>query len=157
MSPASFMQTFLPHTGFHESASCLDRARLGKQRVEVLQLLTALSMKAEGIKSGWQNHPACLMWVGHRYALAAYGIAVCDEWISRGYKDTLRPRLQSILKELESIGESLENPAWLGVHEFHASHRARLLMKDPEHYGKFGWVEEPCGPEGYWWPTKNGY
>ena len=35
------MQTFLPYPDFHESAKVLDMKRLGKQRVEVLQLLNS--------------------------------------------------------------------------------------------------------------------
>lgn len=37
------MQTFLPYPDFEQSAKCLDNRRLGKQRVEVLQLLIALT------------------------------------------------------------------------------------------------------------------
>ena len=48
------MQTFLPYPDFVASARCLDRRRLGKQRVEVLQLLRALLVPG----SGWANHPA---------------------------------------------------------------------------------------------------
>ena len=36
------MQTFLPLPTFAASAQCLDRARLGKQRVETLQFAHAL-------------------------------------------------------------------------------------------------------------------
>ena len=31
------MQTFLPYSNFKKSAKCLDRQRLGKQRVEALK------------------------------------------------------------------------------------------------------------------------
>lgn len=37
------MQTFLPYPDFAQSAACLDNKRLGKQRVECLQILRALS------------------------------------------------------------------------------------------------------------------
>jgi len=37
------MQTFLPYPDFKRSAQVLDRQRLGKQRVENLQLMTALT------------------------------------------------------------------------------------------------------------------
>ena len=36
------MQTFLPYPDFKKSASCLDYKRLGKQRVEGLQILNAI-------------------------------------------------------------------------------------------------------------------
>ncbi|WP_407659745.1 pyrimidine dimer DNA glycosylase/endonuclease V, partial [Kineococcus indalonis] len=35
------MQTFLPYPGFARSAAVLDAPRLGKQRVETLQVLRA--------------------------------------------------------------------------------------------------------------------
>jgi hypothetical protein len=38
------VQTFLPYADFAESARVLDRARLGKQRVEALQVLRAGSV-----------------------------------------------------------------------------------------------------------------
>ena len=36
------MQTFLPYRDFYQSAKVLDQKRLGKQRVEVLQLLNSI-------------------------------------------------------------------------------------------------------------------
>ena len=54
------MQTFLPYDDFVLSLDCLDYRRLGKQRVEAMQLLNA--MKRE--KGGWINHPATKMWRG---------------------------------------------------------------------------------------------
>ena len=137
------MQTFLPHPSFRESAKSLDRQRLGKQRVEVYQILRALA----GITKGWRNHPATRMWAGHESALAAYGIACCDEWISRGYEDNLRDKILEFLDPSEQDNM----PWWFGVEEFHSSHRAALLRKDPEHYGQFGWTDDA---EDYWWPTE---
>ena len=43
------MQTFLPTSNFAESAKYLDYRRLGKQRVEVLQLLNSFH-KPTGIR-----------------------------------------------------------------------------------------------------------
>ena len=37
------MQTFLPYPDFAKSAMCLDNKRLGKQRIECLQILKALN------------------------------------------------------------------------------------------------------------------
>lgn len=36
------MQTFLPYADFSMSAKCLDYRRLGKQRVEAMQILNAI-------------------------------------------------------------------------------------------------------------------
>lgn len=135
------MQTFLPFPDFAQSASVLDRQRLGKQRVETLQLLSALSPTAQ---SGWRNHPAARMWRGFSPALALYGITICDEWIARGYRDTCREKILPF-----STGE-LSMPPWLGREAFHASHRSNLLRKAPSHYSQFNWSESPDLP--YIWP-----
>ena len=55
------MQTFLPMPSPADSAHALDRRRLGKQRVETLQILRALCLP----DYGWGTHPAVLMWSGH--------------------------------------------------------------------------------------------
>lgn len=137
------MQTFLPHDSFIESARCLDRQRLGKQRVEVKQILNAL----EGNSKGWVNHPATKMWRGYEPALAAYGWACCAEWIERGYKDTLQP---FFLERIPSP-DTWVLPEWFGG-PIHSTHRQVLLHKDFEWYSQFGWTEEPKYE--YLWPVK---
>ena len=136
------MQTFLPYPSFKQSAECLDRQRLGKQRVEAYQILRAL----HGITKGWRNHPATLMWKGYESALAAYAITCCEVWIARGYKDTLKDKISMLVE----IATDPTLPEWFGVERFHASHRSALLRKDPEHYGQFEWTDDV---EGYWWPS----
>lgn len=135
------MQTFAPSDILTESAAVLDRARLGKQRVETFQLLRVNS----GQVSGWFNHPAARMWRGHDAGLIAYGVAICNEWLIRGYKDTC-------LDKILSFGDPDVNdmPEWWGDERVHSSHRANLLRKMPEHYSQFGWTENPEMP--YFWP-----
>ena len=142
------MQTFLPYPDFAASARVLDRQRLGKQRMEAFQLLEVL----RGVpgKTGWRNHPAALMWKGHENSLVQYGLAICDEWIGRGYKDTMRPRIAA----LQDPGTRTRKPRWFGDPSFHAAHRGNLLRKDPVHYGQFGWTESPELP--YLWPSADG-
>lgn len=137
------MQTFLPYPDYRESAKVLDNRRLGKQRVEVLQILNAIQ---DPNRRGWQNHPCTRMWRAHVPALIEYGVAICDEWIQRGFRDTVREKLLSRLDN----GASPEPPAWLGDPELHASHRSRLLQKDFEHYRQFGWTEPVME---YIWPV----
>lgn len=141
------MQTFLPHKDFEQSAKILDNKRLGKQRVEVLQILKAL---LDPKVKGWVSHPATKMWKGHEFALCEYGIEVCREWRRRGFKDTCLEKTMNVLMTLPtpSLKENV-NPQWLGDERVHSSHRANLLRKDPEYYGKFGWTESPA--EGYYW------
>lgn len=134
------MQTFVPYPDFSESARVLDRQRLGKQRVETLQLLKALA----GETKGWVNHPAAQMWRGHENALVHYGIAVCDEWTARGYKDSCREKIAAY-----GCGAPLVMPSWWGREDVHASHRSNLLRKDAKHYGQFGW-NEPDNMEYVW-------
>lgn len=135
------MQTFLPYPDFARSAQVLDRQRLGKQRVEVLQLLHAMH---DG--GGWASHPATQMWRYYPSALVAYGLAVCDEWTARGYRDTCRAKIV----EYESPGDGCVLPYWVGNPAFHASHRSNLLRKLPAHYSQFGWTEPDDLP--YVWP-----
>jgi hypothetical protein len=124
------MQTFVPlGTDFQGTAKVLDRQRLGKQRVEGLQILNALT----GRSKGWVNHPAVKMWKGYEPALIQYVVAMCDEWVSRGYKDTCRDKVLSIGKALPS---AVTNPPWLDDPEVQLSHRSNLVRKLPEHYGE---------------------
>ena len=62
------MQTFLPYPDYAASAKVLDRQRLGKQRVENLQIIKALLDPTYG----WQNHPAVKMWRGHIISCLLY-------------------------------------------------------------------------------------
>lgn len=156
------MQTFLPYTdpqtGFAKSAEVLDRQRLGKQRVETMQILSALT----GYKwdndlgsvikvkpSGWANHPATRMWRGYEFSLTLYGVRICEEWVKRGYKDTCLDKTRAIynryaLKELGGFGKGdASKPYWLDYH-MGSQYRALLLSKNPDHYGQFGWTEAPC-------------
>ena len=125
------MQTFLPYNNFQKSVECLDYKRLGKQRVEAMQILNILlSNKKTG---GWVNHPAVKMWRGYENALALYMNTCIIEWIKRGYNNTMK-----IFVVFE--GE-VKYPGWFGDLNFHASHRSNLLRKDHKYYSKFGWVE----------------
>jgi hypothetical protein len=120
------MQTFLPFPDFADSAASLDPRRLGKQRVEVLQIVRAITWP----KYGWRNHPATNMWRGFEEALGAYGVAICREWCARGFADTC-----------DACDEA-----------FHRSHRAALLRKDPDWYGP----RFPDAPDDtdHLWPTR---
>lgn len=134
------MQTFLPYADFDESAACLDRQRLGKQRVECLQILQTLTNG-----SRWQNHPAVKMWKGFEDVLIRYGLAVCKEWKLRGYRDTCTEKISSFREVYPDSPKGLR-PRFLGNTLFHASHRAALLFKNPDWYSQFEWQESPAIP-----------
>jgi len=140
------MQTFLPYPDFKKSAEVLDYRRLGKQRVEAMQIYNILTYRTK--KLGWRNHPAVKMWHDSDYGLAFYIKAMIQEWKARGYKNTMV--WPPICDDLILCWPS-GFPSWLGDEKFHASHRSNLLRKDPTYYGKFGWKEPPDLP--YVWPT----
>lgn len=133
------MQTFLPLADIGLSVKVLDSKRLGKQRVEALQILNTL----EGRSQGWRHHPAVKMWVGYEWALRCYHNQCIQEWLSRGYSNNM--------PLMEEIGGCPDMPPWFGDDSFHASHRSNLLRKDPVFYGKYGWSEDPLMP--YVWPS----
>ncbi|HET6259363.1 MSMEG_6728 family protein [Pseudonocardia sp.] len=149
------MQTFLPYPDFAASAAVLDNLRLGKQRVEAMQVLRAVTRATYG----WKRHPAVRMWAGYPEGVAAYGLVICAEWVGRGRADTCAatigtdlaehglppPRTQAELAALSLL------PKWIGDERVHRSHRSALVRKDPEFYGP---LFSDADPEaGYFWPV----
>jgi len=141
------MQTFLPYPNFERSAAVLDSPRLGKQRVEVLQILRAITFPSYG----WTNHPATLMWRGRVPALVSYGLAMVDAWTARGAADATRAQITEFAPEAAFMASTgLPMPSWLGRQELHRSHQSNLIRKDPEFYGpKFPGVPDNLE---YVWP-----
>ena len=147
------MQTFLPLDGYAASARVLDNRRLGKQRVECKQILRSLGVVLDGkpsITGGWRYHPAVRMWKGYEYSLCCYAIAICSEWIERGYRDSLLPQFCAC-GEMFYHPMRTRRPPFMGLDKFHASHRSNLLRKNLSHYGMFGWAEPNNLP--YSWPS----
>lgn len=136
------MQTFLPYPDIRRSIGCLDDRRLGKQRAEALQIFNALEAERAGRPYGWLRHPCIRMWRGHEPFLTLYFNAALEEWARRGFSGTLQTR--------PATGD-LAPPFWWGDERLHGSHRAALLRKDPVHYGRFGWDDDPETP--YFWPV----
>lgn len=125
------MQTFLPFPSLVDSAACLDRSRLGKQRVENMQLMSALLVPG----AGWSNHPAARMWAGHEGVLLAYQRRICEEWTSRGYRDTCWVKTLAIFGPPENVSRHVwDPPPWFGNPAFHLAHRSNLVRKDAGHY-----------------------
>lgn len=145
------MQTFLPYPSFVESARVLDRARLGRQRVETLQLLRANTVEGHG----YRRHPAARMWTGFLPALTAYGLAMTDEWIGRGHADTVRAQLVEFAPEVDGASQDeLDLPPWIGDEALHLSHRSNLIRKSAEIYRPvFGDIPDDLP---YVWPVPTG-
>ena len=137
------MQTYLPYADFAASARALDPRRLGRQRVEALQVLRALTTPG----SAWRHHPAVLMWRGHAEALGSYGVTVCRAWFVLGFADSCELRLR---EELAAAGAL---PPWLGDPALHRSHRSNLVRKDPAFYKE----RFPDVPDDlpYVWPVRS--
>ncbi|MBM9467588.1 MSMEG_6728 family protein [Nakamurella leprariae] len=145
------MQTFLPYRDFRASAEVLDSPRLGKQRVETLQVLRALELP----EYGWRNHPAVIMWRGRLPALVSYGLTMAQVWTERGFGDTTAAQMIEFAPEVADLTQEELTadglvPSWLGREDFHVSHRSRLITKDPDTYRP----RFPGTPEGleYVWP-----
>jgi ribosomal protein L37AE/L43A len=169
------MQTFLPYSHYSLSAKVLDVKRLGKQRVEALQILQVLSKGKyycpeckktvthfNEHKTGyhcydcemplkmtaWYNHPAVQMWKGYERGLLLYLQEMCAEWVGRGYNDTCWEKAQQIVFKNGPI----LLPDWIGNETFHKSHQSNLLRKNPEHYGQYFFGVPDDLP--YVWPSK---
>ncbi len=151
------MQTFTPYSDFTATAHVLDTKRLGKQRVEVIQIVRALTVPGYA----WASHPAVLMWKGYEEALGRYGLTMCEVWTERGFGDTCA---DTISNDLRSIGvDSIRNydelakadalPVWLFDADVHLSHRSALLRKDPEHYRSF--FPDVADDIDYVWPVRS--
>lgn len=129
------MQTFVPVADFTESARLLDNPRLGKQRVECLQVLRALELP----DYGWANHPVVTMWRGHTAGLVVYSLAMVRIWRERGFADTTERLIAEFAPEAAEMTQEEAAaagllPSWVGDEELHLSHRSNLLAKDPEFY-----------------------
>lgn len=152
------MQTFLPYADFAATARVLDRRRLGKQRVETIQVLRALTWPGYG----WRHHPAALMWTGYEEALVRYGLEMCRRWCDLGHGDTCAGTLVADLAEATGVRRPRDQdllagagdlPPWLGDPAFHLSHRSALVRKDPGFYGALF----PDAPDDlpYVWPASD--
>jgi Pyrimidine dimer DNA glycosylase len=151
------VQTFLPYPDFERSARALDAKRLGKQRVETIQVVRALTVSGYG----WANHPAVLMWKGYEEALGRYGFTCCEVWLELGFGDTCAATIRTDLRtagverirtqgELAAAGAL---PPWLGDDAVHVSHQSALVRKDPAYY-------RPLFPDvpddlPYHWPVRS--
>jgi len=134
----SMVNTFVTSTSLVQCARDLDWRRLGKQRVEAYQLWRALT----GVTKGWRNHPAARAWEGYTCALAMYTNVMIQEWIDRGYKNTMQALPHC---------KNPRFPWWWGNMHVIMSHRASLNRKMPEYYH---WDVGAYANHGYVWPSK---
>lgn len=155
------MQTFLPYEDFDAVAHVLDPRRLGKQRVEAVQVLRGLTVAGYG----WRHHPAVRMWAGYEEALVRYGLEMCRVWSAAGRADTCATTLLHDLPARARASRDLcvrsqpelardgDLPPWLGDPGFHLSHRSALVTRAPEHYRRY-FPDVPAGLP-YVWPSSD--
>lgn len=166
------MQTFMPHQDLEASAQCLDRSRLNKQRVELLQICNALDPAKQ--RAGWRAHPAVCMFKtqGGLTLLEDYTEQICEECRVDGLADNAnmlgrfrdffdyirkgkpRERCQGDPVDLLASNPVTYNfarpPWWFGHPLFHYSHRANLLFKDQDYYERFfGHARDVCKGDKY--------
>jgi hypothetical protein len=153
------VQTFLPYADFTATARALDQRRLGKQRVETIQILRALTWP----KYGWRHHPAVRMWAGYEEGLVRYGLDVCAVWCEIGRSDTCADTLVADftatcgavpVRRQDELGRAGDLPPWLGDEAFHLPHRAALIRKDPDFYRPIFGDDVPEDLE-YLWPRSD--
>lgn len=164
------VNTFIIGT-IEETVRALDGARLNKQRIETVQIISSIE------RGEPRNHPAIYMWRGHVAALQQYHNAVERECIRRKYKPT--HTIYTHVDHLEAVYADLSEPLppcpdfdkpenlygpvaialypwWFQWRPLHLSHQASLLRKAPEHYGHIFTSDEvqPYLNTGYIWPSK---
>lgn len=143
------MQTFLPFKDPRLVATVLDKKRLGKQRVEAVQILNALLYPTA--KKGWRNHPAVKMWKGYEpYLCKVYLVAMMDAWKRLGYSNKkCEERYQNFMTISQIRDCDPVVPDWI-TDELCETHRSRLVQKDAVFYRKFF----PDTPDNlnYLWP-----
>jgi hypothetical protein len=137
------MQTFITDHNMAVSASNLDDKRLGKQRVEALQIFECLMVK----ETRWKNHPAVKMWKGYDgFLLNNYIKSILFEWeYNRKFRnEKCRNKYNYYVEEYYiKVHErnkwipinqmNFVKPYWI-TDEFIEAHRSNLIRKDPGHY-----------------------
>lgn len=140
------MITFIVTSDLHLNARLLDSRRLGKQRVEAIQILKAIETN-----TGWHHHPMTKAWRPYPMALKYYTNCIITEFIRRGYHNTI---------PLFKLPNIILFPWWLSWDRLHQSHRMMLLRKDPDYYGNLGdqfLIDPEYESYGYIWPDSIPY
>lgn len=142
--------TFRPYADHERTASVLDYRRLGKQRVEAIQIAGAALSYLTLESGGWTNHPVVRMWAGqpnpyldhhcgriHLSDLLDYYEAISREWKRRGYNHAMDYRALPLYAVTEARAKVLaDHPLPWGPRE-ELIQKHILLRKDPEWYGRF--------------------
>jgi hypothetical protein len=159
------LNTFLPFPDYRCSAAALDKKRLGKQRLEGVQLVNLIENisylgdyyknpvptdpydgydwirrvvklyendplkpttritsigETKKIKLGYITHPIVLTWLHHINSLKEYIDCCIDEWVARGYNNTM----------LRFGVTQAPRPKWADDPYIHQTHLVNLFYKE---------------------------
>lgn len=73
------------------------------------------------IKMGFCHHPIVRAWFGYQEALKLYINVHIDEWVKRGYRNTMTKF---------EVNENVKRPSWTFDSNIHTNHRQSLLAKE---------------------------
>lgn len=141
------VNTFLPLPSISKSWALLDKRRYLKQLVEATQIINALEkLEKNEIVKGFVNHPAVRMWKGYIPGLKYYFNLGRAIWIQKGH---------TFAHPQYSIVEEIVLPWFIGWKDFHYSHMASLMRKEPNfYYPLFSSLCPILNQErGYIWPV----
>jgi hypothetical protein len=130
------MQTFITDHNVSIAAKNLDNTRLGKQRVEALQIFECLEVpesKSYQNKS-MRNHKAVQMWEGYsKFLIEVYVAEILYQWQEvRGFNNS--KCFTKYMKYRNIVGEyPIIRPHWI-TDEFIEAHRSNLIAKYPGFY-----------------------
>lgn len=125
------MQIWLPHPNFVKSARSLRNKELGRQRVDIKQILNALLLVRP---SAWKVHPCARMWRGYENKLLHYYNTTVSEWKRRGHKHTME--LDPVVTQL-ARRRWADVPWWWDQFALHESHRAALIRRHDDYRKEF--------------------
>lgn len=137
------LTTYVPMADAVEVAEILNNVDIGHVASTVHSLLK--EMHAE-TPCYLRDHPYYKMWVGHAPALAAYGLAMCDEirkrdrFETRDAREVFEAVEEGIRQHLEyatAADYTLTYPQWWGDVELHLAHQSELVRRYPGHYMKY--------------------
>ena len=135
------MQIYVPTPDAVTTAEILANAEL----LEVIAACTTIleEMHKDGEPSIIAALPLYKMWEGHGFAVASYGLSMCEEITHRGFM----PGDPKLAESEKNLHEQLENatageyvigyPAWWGDANLHHAHQSELLRRNPRHYYRY--------------------
>jgi hypothetical protein len=145
------VNTFILTNSPKKCVKLLDYKRLGKQRVEAKQIIDTI----ENDSSGWKNHPVTKMWKDNIIGLKYYLNCCIDEWILRGYNNTMEKYdLSEFILPDGSYDESSILPWFYFNLQIQESFKASLLRKDPSYYTCIIDCDPSYMYHGYIWISK---